>query len=57
MTLITENKEIPDGSMVMGSPGRVIRKLTDEQIEMIGLSAEMYVHNWKRFKQTLKPIK
>jgi len=55
-TLITENKEIPDGSMVMGSPGRVVRKLTDEQIQMIGLSAEMYVHNWKRFHESLKKI-
>jgi carbonic anhydrase/acetyltransferase-like protein (isoleucine patch superfamily) len=55
-TLITENKEIPDGSMVIGAPGRVIRQLNDEQIEMIRLSAEMYSHNWKRFKQSLKRL-
>ena len=28
-SLITENKEIPDNSLVVGSPGRVIRKLTE----------------------------
>lgn len=55
-TLITENKEIPEGSMVMGAPGRVVRQLTDEQIDMIRLSAEMYAHNWKRFKDSLKQI-
>lgn len=55
-TLITENKEIPDNSMVMGSPGRVIRQLSEEQIAMITLSAEHYVHNWKRFASSLKRI-
>ena len=31
-SLITENKVIPDGSMVMGSPGRVVRALRPEEI-------------------------
>ena len=30
--LITEGKEIPDGSLVMGAPGKVVRQLSDEQI-------------------------
>jgi len=54
--LITENKEIPDHSMVMGSPGRVLSQLSDEQIAMITLSAEHYVHNWKRFAASLKRV-
>lgn len=55
-SLITENKEIPDNSLVMGSPGRVIRQLDDEQVAMIGASAEVYAENWKRFKGSLKRI-
>ena len=34
-SLITENKEIPDNSLVVGSPGRVIRKVTDEEVKAI----------------------
>ncbi len=52
-TLIAENKNIPDGSMVLGGPGRVVRQLTDEQIKLIKASADHYVENWKRFARTL----
>jgi carbonic anhydrase/acetyltransferase-like protein (isoleucine patch superfamily) len=55
-TLITENKEIPDGSMVMGAPGKVVRELTPEQIQMITGSAHHYVSNWKRYAKGLKRI-
>ena len=40
--LITENKEIPDNSLVVGAPGRVIRKLTDEEIGKITENAKHY---------------
>ena len=53
-TLITEGKEIPDNSMVLGSPGKVVRTLTSEQIAQLSLSAASYVANYKRFKQSLK---
>lgn len=49
-SLIPEGKEIPDGSLVMGSPGKVIRTLSDEQQQALLLSAEIYVRNFKRFK-------
>lgn len=52
-TLITENKEIPDGSMVMGSPGKVVRPLTLPEIQMLALSAQHYVHNAKRYRTEL----
>ena len=52
-TLITENKEIPDGSMVMGSPGKVVRPLTPPEIQMLALSAQHYVHNAKRYRAEL----
>lgn len=54
--LITENKVIPDGSLVMGAPGKVVRQLSDAQIEALKLSASHYQQNALRFKDGLKPI-
>ncbi len=54
--LVPEGKEIPDGSLVMGSPGKVIRPLTAEQIQGITLNAMGYVENFKRFKKQLKAV-
>jgi len=51
--LVTEGKEIPDGSMVLGSPGKVVRPLTPEQIAGNTRSAAFYVQNFKRFKREL----
>lgn len=53
--LITEGKEIPDGSLVMGAPGKVIRQLNEEQIAGLTASAAGYVQNFKRFKAGLAP--
>ena len=50
-TLITENKVIPDRSLVVGSPGKIIRQVTAKEIEEIKVNAEHYVDNYKRFKQ------
>ena len=55
-TLITEGKDIPDGSMVMGSPGRVVKKLTDQQIAMLKMSAQIYVANAKRYRDDLRAV-
>jgi carbonic anhydrase/acetyltransferase-like protein (isoleucine patch superfamily) len=55
-TLIAEGKDIPDNSVVMGAPGRVIRQTGDAEQAMIRISAEHYVENWKRFERELKPI-
>jgi carbonic anhydrase/acetyltransferase-like protein (isoleucine patch superfamily) len=54
-TLITEGKEIPDGSMVMGSPGKVVRELRPEEIERINRIAKNYAARAKRYKLELKP--
>ena len=53
--LITEGKEIPDGSMVLGSPGKVVRALTQQQIDGLRISALHYVENGRRFRRELKP--
>ncbi len=55
-SLITEGKEIPDNSMVMGSPGKVVRTLSDQQAAGLAAGALHYVENWKRFKAGLRPL-
>ena len=54
-TLIAEGKEIPPRSMVIGSPGKIIRQLTDADVERFSGGARRYVANWKRYKAGLKP--
>ena len=49
-TLVTENKVIPDNSLVLGSPGKVVRKVTDDEIKVIRENAKHYVTNSKRYK-------
>lgn len=51
--LIPEGKEIPDGSLVMGSPGKVVRELSEQQMRMIEAGAAHYVHNAQRYAREL----
>lgn len=53
-TLIPEGKVIPDNSLVVGSPGRVIRELTQVQIEGLKHSAKHYVENMRRYVRSLQ---
>ncbi len=52
--LITEGKIIPDGSLVMGAPGKVVRMLDDAAIAGLRLSAEHYQQNAARFRTELR---
>src|SRR5580658_11262981 len=54
--LITENKEFPDGTMILGSPAKVVRELSPEQAARMGMGALGYVRNWQRFKAELKAL-
>lgn len=54
--LVTEGKDFPDGSMIIGSPAKVVRPLTPEQIEGLRRSAAHYVDNARRFRQGLKKL-
>lgn len=54
--LITEGKEIPDGSLVMGAPGKVVRQLDEQAIKMLEASAVHYQENMRRFRDTLKVV-
>ncbi len=51
--LVPEGKVFPDGVLVLGSPARVVRGLTPEQIEGLRRSAEHYVGNARRFARGL----
>jgi carbonic anhydrase/acetyltransferase-like protein (isoleucine patch superfamily) len=53
-SLVTEGKEFPDGSMILGSPAKVVRQLTPEQIEGLRRSAAHYVENAQRYRKGLK---
>ena len=52
--LITEGKEIPDGSLVMGSPGRVVRSLTEVEITRISETAGRYVEKSAHYRASLR---
>ncbi|MDP2263061.1 MAG: gamma carbonic anhydrase family protein [Hydrogenophaga sp.] len=55
-SLVTEGKEFPDGSMILGSPARVVRSLTAEQIEGLRQSAAHYIDNARLYRRGLKKI-
>jgi len=55
-SLVTEGKEFPDGSMIIGSPAKVVRELTAEQQQGLVMSAVHYVENARRFKSGLKQL-
>jgi len=54
--LITEGKQIPDGSLVMGAPGKVVRALDEGAIEGLRRSARGYQANMRRFRDALRPV-
>lgn len=55
-SLVTEGKVFPDGVMIMGTPAKVVRELTPEQIEGLRRSAAHYVANAQRHRHGLKPL-
>jgi carbonic anhydrase/acetyltransferase-like protein (isoleucine patch superfamily) len=54
--LVTEGKEFPDNSLIVGAPAKAIRVLDDDAIERLRWSARHYVDNWKRFAKAMKRI-
>ena len=54
-SLISERKVIPDNSLVMGSPGKVVRELDAEAIARLSAAATSYVRNWQRYAKGLRP--
>lgn len=55
-SVITEGKDYPEYSLIIGSPARVVRTLTPEQSEAMGMAAKFYVANSSKFKNGMKKI-
>lgn len=51
--LVPEGKVIPDNSMVLGSPGKVVKDVTEQQTQMLSFMAAHYVENAKRYREQL----
>lgn len=49
--LVTSRTQIPPGSLVLGSPAKVVRKLTEEEITSIGYFADNYLKNSAAYKE------
>ncbi|TCZ59727.1 gamma carbonic anhydrase family protein [Roseicella aquatilis] len=54
--LVTEGKEFPDYSLIVGSPAKVVRSLDPAIEQELRRSAAHYVANWRRFAGGLRPI-
>lgn len=54
--LITENMEVPDYSLVVGAPGKVIRTFDESVESKLKASAEHYVNNANTYKTSLHKI-
>jgi len=54
--LIPEGKTFPDGVLVLGSPGKVVRELKPEEKEGLLENADIYVRRSKLYREKLKPL-
>ena len=54
--LIGEGKEIPDRSVVLGAPGRVVRQLTDEDVARIRAGTRTYVERARYYREALNRV-
>ena len=52
--LVTEGMDVPDGSMVLGIPGKIKKTLTEEEQSFVPLGADHYIDNYKKYKQLAK---
>jgi carbonic anhydrase/acetyltransferase-like protein (isoleucine patch superfamily) len=54
--LVTERKEFPDFSLIMGCPAVVVKTFDEAMIAQLKRGADGYVRNWRRFKAGLRVI-
>jgi len=50
--LVTENKVIPDNSLVIGSPGKIVRQVSNDEVKSITDNAIHYQKNWKKYSKS-----
>lgn len=55
-TLIPPGKKIPPRSLVVGSPGKVVRELNEKDYELLQLSVDTYVQKGKEYKEQLSNL-
>ncbi|HUO89504.1 MAG TPA: gamma carbonic anhydrase family protein [Rhizomicrobium sp.] len=55
--LVTEGKQFEDGTMILGVPAKVARKLNDMELAGLKMSAAGYVHNHRRFASKLREVR
>ena len=54
--LVTEGKEFPDNSLIVGSPAKVVRQLDETAVQRLRGSAQVYVNNGARFRTKLTAV-
>jgi len=54
--LVTEGKEFPDGSLIVGSPAKLLRPLTEQELARMARGAAHYVENARRYAGTLARV-
>ena len=54
--LVTEGKEFPDGSLIVGSPAKLLRPLTEQELARMARGAAHYVENARRYASTLARV-
>lgn len=54
--LVTEGKTFPERSLILGSPAKVVRTLSDEDVAGLEASARSYTERGRLFRETLRPL-
>jgi carbonic anhydrase/acetyltransferase-like protein (isoleucine patch superfamily) len=54
--LIPEGKEFPDNSLIVGVPGKAVRSISEQDVPMLLLNAQIYHDRWQRYRTELKKL-
>jgi len=54
--LVAEGKEIPDMTLAVGAPARVVRRLTDKESAFLDGVAQLYIDKWQRYRRGLRAL-
>ncbi len=55
--LVTEGMSVPDGSLVLGSPGKVVKQLDDKALDLIEAGAQHYIDKIEMYRDTLSRLR